>query len=115
MKDIEPQELQHLLATANSNLQLLDVREQQEFDSGHFLGSHWIPIAEVTRRYTDLNPKQTIVVICLHGVRSRIAAYYLEQAGFCDILNLRGGIEAWCNVFQPPHDPYFVKPSSAQQ
>jgi rhodanese-related sulfurtransferase len=35
------------------------------------------------------------VVICHHGIRSRLVALQLERAGFTRVINLSGGVEAW--------------------
>ena len=43
----------------------------------------------------QLDKDRETVVICHHGVRSRRVAYYLEQAGFTNVINLRGGLDAW--------------------
>ena len=42
-----------------------------------------------------LDPNQETIVICHHGVRSRMVGQYLEQVQFKNIINLSGGITAW--------------------
>lgn len=79
----------------NPSLLLLDVREPVEFDHVHIEGSVLMPLNQLPRRWRELNPGRETVVICHHGVRSRQAAHFLAQAGFADIANLTGGIDAW--------------------
>lgn len=74
---------------------LLDVREPHEFNYAQIAGSVLIPLNQIPQRINELNKAQETVVICHHGMRSQQAATYLEQAGFKDVANLRGGIDAW--------------------
>jgi monothiol glutaredoxin len=54
------------------------------------------------KRYHDdlmaLDPDTPIVFQCHHGMRSQSAAEYFEQAGFRNLYNLEGGIEAWSRL-----------------
>ena len=74
---------------------LLDVREPHEFQYAHIANSVLIPLNQIPQRLGELDPKQEIVVICHHGMRSQQAANYLERSGFNNIANLKGGIDAW--------------------
>lgn len=77
------------------SLFLLDVREPNEFQYAHIGNSVLIPLNQLPQRLNELDKQQEIIVICHHGVRSQHAAQILEQLGFSDISNLRGGIDAW--------------------
>ena len=49
-----------------------------------------------------LDPARPTVVLCHHGVRSRnVAEFLTAQAGFTDVMNVRGGIDAWSRVIDP--------------
>jgi rhodanese-related sulfurtransferase len=74
------------------NLFLLDVREPHEYKYAHIADSVLIPLNQIL---SELNPRQEIVVICHHGMRSLQAANYLVQSGYKNIANLTGGIDAW--------------------
>lgn len=87
-------ELQEKL-NKQEDIQLLDVREADEFAYAHIEGSQWIPLSLVPLRVDELDAKRDIVVICHHGVRSMQASAYLERCGFSRIFNLTGGIDAW--------------------
>ena len=39
--------------------------------------------------------KDTVIVVCHHGIRSRMVAKFLEDSGFADVINLNGGIDSW--------------------
>ncbi|WP_295121703.1 HesA/MoeB/ThiF family protein [uncultured Chitinophaga sp.] len=81
--------------------QLLDVREQDEWEVCHIEGALHIPMNSVMR-YADRLPKdQPIAVLCHHGMRSRAVAQQLLQAGFRTVYNVTGGIHAWAMEVDP--------------
>jgi rhodanese-related sulfurtransferase len=78
---------------------ILDVREARELDVCRLEGALHIPMAEIPMRTNDLPRDQPLVVICHHGVRSRMVVDFLRNAGFENAVNLDGGIDAWaCDV-----------------
>lgn len=95
MKQISVTELNKLLLSSEANPILLDVREDWEYEICHLANSIHIPMGDVANALEQLDPKQTIVVICHHGMRSMQVAQYLETVGYDDVINLSGGIDAW--------------------
>jgi rhodanese-related sulfurtransferase len=79
-------------------LLLLDVREPREFEFASIAGSLLIPLQQLPQRLAELEPMRDIAVICHHGMRSRQAAEYLVAAGFTQVFNVTGGIDAWSLV-----------------
>ncbi|MBM2840455.1 MAG: Sulfur carrier protein adenylyltransferase ThiF [Bacteroidetes bacterium] len=75
---------------------LLDVREPFERAICTLGGLH-VPLGELERRKSELDPSRDLVVYCHHGIRSRVAAAMLKRSGFCDVKNLAGGIDAWAH------------------
>lgn len=73
---------------------LLDVREPHEFKFANIANSTLIPLNQIPQRLGELDAEQDIVVICHHGMRSMQAAHFLVNAGFKNITNLMGGIDA---------------------
>jgi rhodanese-related sulfurtransferase len=93
--EISPEEL-HRRLQAGHDLQLVDVREPEEFDYCHLPGSHLISLDDLPRRATEIRTEGPVVLICHHGVRSAYALSYLRQhLGRTNVLNLRGGVAAW--------------------
>jgi len=45
-----------------------------------------------------LDPGAPVALLCHHGIRSQIAAQQLLQAGFRNVFNVTGGIDAWSQV-----------------
>lgn len=95
LPDITPRALHDRLRTGHAPY-LLDVREEIEFDFCHLPGSHLLPLGELARRAAEVPATGEVVLICHHGVRSAQALNYLQHRhGLTNLLNLRGGIDAW--------------------
>ena len=73
---------------------VLDVREDNEWQSGHVDGALHIPLASLPARADELPEDKQILAICHSGGRSAQATGYLVQRGI-DAVNLDGGIVAW--------------------
>ena len=84
----------HLKAVATAPT-LLDVREEWEYQTCHLPNSLHIPMNDVPNSVHQLDQENAVVVICHHGMRSLQVAHYLESIGFENVINLRGGIDAW--------------------
>ena len=80
---------------------LLDVRTQQEYDIARIEGSTLIPLQELQDRLGELDPADTIVAHCHHGMRSAKAVQFLRQMGFKRAINLAGGIDSWRQEVDP--------------
>jgi adenylyltransferase/sulfurtransferase len=86
---------------AGEALTLVDVRESWEYDVAQIAGSKLIPLGELEERLTEVPREGIIVVQCHSGVRSEQGARLLQQAGFVNVYNLEGGIEAWSRDVDP--------------
>jgi rhodanese-related sulfurtransferase len=73
---------------------LLDVRQPEEFRTGHVPGAKLIPLGELSSRMEELPKNQEILVICRSGNRSMSATRQLTHAGY-NAVNINGGILAW--------------------
>jgi rhodanese-related sulfurtransferase len=83
---------------AADSVTVLDVRTTQEFNTGHLsnaLHADWLNTKEFERRISFLNKQKPIYVYCLAGGRSAAAANYLKSNGFSNVVDLKGGINAW--------------------
>lgn len=96
MKNVTAPELFSWLSDdARENPLLLDVREAWEYQTCHIPGSVLKPMNTIPDKLSELDPKQPVVCICHHGIRSMQVAHFLEQQGFSDVTNLTGGVDAW--------------------
>lgn len=83
-------------ATQIDNMQVLDVREDFEWRSGHIDGAVHIPLAQLPVRLEELDPARPVLAVCHVGQRSAMAAAFLRDRGF-DVHNLEGGMDAWAS------------------
>lgn len=65
-----------------------------------------IPMNDVPGRWSELPRDMALVVYCHHGARSEMVAGFLESQGFSQVINLRGGIDAW-SVHVDPSVPRY--------
>jgi rhodanese-related sulfurtransferase len=91
---VDPAEARRRLETG---AMLLDVRESDEWDTGHAPDATWIPIGHVAARQDELAGDRPIVVVCRSGGRSARVTSTLLQAGY-DATNLAGGMQAWAGA-----------------
>lgn len=94
MKEVTVQELKQL-KDSNANFQLIDVREEHEFDEANLSG-HLIPLGDILNRANEVDKERQVVVHCRSGKRSATAIQALEsQHGYTNLFNLKGGILAY--------------------
>jgi rhodanese-related sulfurtransferase len=80
---------------------LLDVRQPDEYASGHIEGAKSLPLSEIESRLAELDKDQVYVVICRSGNRSARAASLLRNGGFTKVLNMTGGMNSWSGAVVP--------------
>ena len=81
----------------DKNKQFIDVRTPAEYKARHIKEFKNIPLNTLNNRIKELDQSKEIVVICQSGMRSSQAAKQLKKAGFSNILNVSGGMNAWHN------------------
>jgi glyoxylase-like metal-dependent hydrolase (beta-lactamase superfamily II)/rhodanese-related sulfurtransferase len=91
--EINPQWLEENLRS----VQILDVREPDEFDGplGRIPEARLIPLGDLARRAGELVQERPIVTVCRAGGRSAQATVILRQSGFEAVANLSGGMLRW--------------------
>ncbi|MBX3498458.1 MAG: MBL fold metallo-hydrolase [Alphaproteobacteria bacterium] len=87
----------HVLEEHLDKVQVLDVREPEEFDGplGHIPGAILIPLGQLKARTGELGRDKPVVAVCRAGSRSAQAITILRAAGFNDTANLAGGMLRW--------------------
>jgi hydroxyacylglutathione hydrolase len=96
----------------NGKLQVLDVRDREEWDEGHVAAAEHLP-------YTAMVPQpgaparmdtlpfaldQEVAVACAAGNRSSTAISLMLRHGYRNLLNVTGGMEAWASAGLPMLD-----------
>jgi rhodanese-related sulfurtransferase len=74
---------------------ILDVREADEWRSGHAPGAKHVPLGQLPARLAELPRDRDVIAMCRSGMRSARATGVLRDAGFTHVFNLSGGIAAW--------------------
>jgi rhodanese-related sulfurtransferase len=93
VKEITPEELMEKIERGE-NLQIIDVREVDEWNAGHIPQAKLIPLGFLPHRMDELDKETPIVMVCRSGARSNMATQYLTEQGF-DAANMVGGMLAW--------------------
>ncbi|HUS34999.1 MAG TPA: rhodanese-like domain-containing protein [Verrucomicrobiae bacterium] len=107
MKSITASELAGLLKLVDAP-KLLDVREPEEFEIASLPGARLVPLGQIPASLEQIADwkNEAIVVYCHHGIRSMHAITFLEHAGFKNLANLSGGIDAWSREVDPKTPRY---------
>ena len=102
IREIDVEELRDARARGE-RVELLDVRSEGEHDLVRLDPCRLVPLHELPARLDELDDWKgaRVVVYCHHGIRSRSGAAILMEAGFTDVLSLRGGIDAWSMRVDP--------------
>ena len=83
---------------AGDDIQLIDVRQPNEYEFARIDGGKLIPLGEVLSRMGEIDDSRETVVYCKMGGRSAQAIDALTRHGFTgSLINLAGGITAWSN------------------
>ena len=98
LADVDPREASLMI---EQGAQLIDVREPWEWASSRIPGAMLIPVAELPRRATEIDPNRPVIVQCAVGGRSAGVVEVLRKAGYSRVYNLAGGIIAWANLGLP--------------
>ena len=82
---------------------IVDVRETSEYENGRLPGAVHIPLSQLDARVAEIarQGSRPVIAYCARGKRSRMEASALSKAGFGEIYNLSGGIDAWRSAGLP--------------
>ncbi|MFK5707136.1 FAD-dependent oxidoreductase [Lysinibacillus boronitolerans] len=86
-KQVQVDEVRKLI---ENQAYFLDVREKNEFESGHLINAHNIPLSELRERMNEIPKDQAVYVHCRSGQRSYNAVMALQNSGFSNIFNVSG-------------------------
>lgn len=106
IEEISATDLKHRI-DAGHDIQLIDVRQPDEYGFAKIEGAKLIPLGEVLKRIDEIDESRETVIQCKAGGRSAKAIELMKQAGFIgDLKNLKGGITAWSNEVDPKVPKY---------
>lgn len=93
VRQLEPGELQSL--RSQRDVQVIDVRNPDEWSKGHLPGAIHIPLAALPDRIDELDKSTPVVLHCQGGGRAAIATSLLQSRGMTDVATMTGGYERW--------------------
>ena len=106
MEEMTATELKQRLDNGD-DIQIIDVREDNEYAFARIPNSKHIPLAQVLNRMNEIDPNRETVVHCKMGGRSARAIEALQRSGFQGkLINLKGGIIGWSNEVDPSVPKY---------
>ena len=108
MNDVPSLEVEQLRDMMNQPVKpfILDVREKWENDLCKIEGSQLMPLSTLPADFARLPKDGPLVVHCHHGGRSARAVMFLQQQGYENAFNLKGGIHAWASRIDPAVKTY---------
>ena len=92
--EVDPERVKELLDAGE--IELVDVREQYEWDAGRIPGARHIELERVAGRADELPKDRPIVFSCRLGARSAMVTEAFRASGY-DAYNMTGGITAWAD------------------
>lgn len=104
MQEITVEELKKMQDNGE-DFQLIDVREDFEYEMSN-LGGELIPLGGIMIETDKIAKDKPVIVMCRSGKRSAAAVMQLEQQGYTNLYNLKGGILAWAQEIDPELNVY---------
>lgn len=92
-KQVKVDEVRKLI---ENHAYILDVREKSEFECGHLINAHNIPLSELRERMNEIPKDQPVYVHCRSGQRSYNAVMALQNSGFSNVFNVSGSFLGIC-------------------
>jgi adenylyltransferase/sulfurtransferase len=99
--EVTVEQMKQALTDPKLNIQVVDVREPNEYQIARVEGVPLLPLGELPQRFTELDPNQAYYIHCKGGVRSLKAVAFLKEHGFKNVKSVAGGIAAWSEQIDP--------------
>ena len=93
--EIDAPEFAQWVNDATQELRVIDVRQMQEIAMGTVPKAEALPLHTLPAKVHELSREEKLVIVCRSGARSAQACMFLQQQGFSNVYNLRGGIMGW--------------------
>ena len=77
---------------------VVDVREPDEYESGHIPGAILVPLSTVLTNKSEFESDETVYIVCRSGGRSMQACEMLHDVGISNVVNVAGGTMGWISL-----------------
>jgi rhodanese-related sulfurtransferase len=94
IQEIDVTELAELKAKGDV-IRIVDIRQPAELLSGIIPGAETVPMHIIPLRINEFKREDKLIMVCRSGARSAQACMFLQQQGYENVFNLRGGMMAW--------------------
>ncbi len=85
-----------------AELQIIDVREQAEWDAGHIPGATHVPYHDIDGLPDGIDPARPVAAVCASGQRAAVAASLLARYGASQVVHVvGGGVGTWERAGHP--------------
>jgi rhodanese-related sulfurtransferase len=96
--DLAPDRVKELVEAGEA--QLIDVREDYEWEAGRIGGAVHIGLEQLPGREAEIDKDKPVIFQCRMGNRSAFAVQAFRNGGY-DAYNLAGGLQAWADAGLP--------------
>lgn len=105
VKEIDATELANWVNAADHGFRIIDVRPMEEIAQGTVPKAEALPLHILPARMQEMSREEKLVMVCRSGARSAQACMFLQQQGFSNVYNLRGGMMGWVQSGFPAYQP----------
>ena len=94
IKEIEVTELAELKENGET-IRVIDIRQPAELNGGVIPGAEALPMHIIPLRISEFKRDEKLIMVCRSGARSAQVCMFMQQHGYDNVFNLRGGMIAW--------------------
>jgi rhodanese-related sulfurtransferase len=95
VKEIDASQLAQWVDEDGHKMRVIDVRQMEEIRTGTVPKAEALPLHTLPIKVHELPKDEKLVMVCRSGARSAQACMFLQQHGFSNVYNLRGGMMGW--------------------
>jgi len=95
VKEIDANQLAQWVEDDSHKLRVIDVRQMEEIMHGTVPKAEALPLHVLPAKVHELDKNEKLIMVCRSGARSAQACMFLQQQGFDNVFNLRGGMMGW--------------------
>ena len=100
---ISIEEAKSMIEQSPNEIQVIDVRNEDEYKSGHVSGAILLPVDQILDRIKEIPQNKNLLFICAAGVRSGLAWEYVASMGYDQklLFNIEQGTPTWIEADYP--------------